>query len=674
MQIHELNTFNGTPGSTDFMAIDTGLDTAKISPEALLKPVRDGIEELSNDKVNAPSDLGTAGQLLRSKGNGLTEWADVGNPTDAQTAQAVSDWLDAHPEATTTVQDGSLTLPKFKPGELPFVTPEQFGAEGDGVTDDTSAWQSAVDSGYNVRATKALYKCGQITVSNNITIDCNHADFICTDKYLFDCEGEVVDTISDADYTANQTYGITNAGYSGYSGFAMLRGDNNFEESRAYYRGGFAALFDQGKMSGVYPVDVTNLSIDIIDPITVVIENVGKIEHTMTTDISIRSINIVYGLGCVVKNSQMGNSNGYNIIVFEKCLNCIAENIYINRNLLTPDSNQSYPLGWFDSSYCVARDCTLINNKWHAITTGNIYLCYHNVVDNCKLFSAGQYAYCDHQNGAGTIIRDSVISCVSVAALGRVENCTIKPLPDSPYKRCWLNMIPPSMQNNAVFSVRNIIIDSASDANGNYVGVGFEHSAQVSGKTYYIKSAIIENVKCYGLAGARMNFGFEGASNYVIGDILVDNTNLNIYLAKTASQTNIDISNYILNIRNVLEKIGTGFPWLGYTTMLFNDVNCENCNFIRVYGSFHDLTLRNVFASNAIDEDAKVSNRFLGYGIRCRVASLAFQLPAYVNITDFVWNDGEYRYNVFKSGANAATYGWRWAGSTMQALTILPAQ
>lgn len=57
---------------------------------------------------------------------------------------AVDNWLDVHPEATTTVQDGSLTLPKFSDSlKLEtvngYVTPEMFGAKGDGETDDSTA-------------------------------------------------------------------------------------------------------------------------------------------------------------------------------------------------------------------------------------------------------------------------------------------------------------------------------------------------------------------------------------------------------------------------------------------------------------------------------------------------------------------------------------------------------
>lgn len=65
---------------------------------------------------------------------------------------AVDTWLDEHPEATTTVQDGAITESKINFSFLPsiknaYVTPEMFGAKGDGVTDDTQAINSAVNFG-----------------------------------------------------------------------------------------------------------------------------------------------------------------------------------------------------------------------------------------------------------------------------------------------------------------------------------------------------------------------------------------------------------------------------------------------------------------------------------------------------------------------------------------------
>ena len=69
---------------------------------------------------------------------------------DAHIEESVDEWLAAHPEYVTTVVDGSLTLPKFAESLKmltvnDYVTPEMFGAVGDGVADDTAAVQSAIN-------------------------------------------------------------------------------------------------------------------------------------------------------------------------------------------------------------------------------------------------------------------------------------------------------------------------------------------------------------------------------------------------------------------------------------------------------------------------------------------------------------------------------------------------
>ena len=61
----------------------------------------DYVQEL-NKKVNKPivKPKGIAGQVLRTNGDGTTDWIDSpGAPTDSQVVVAVSDWLDIHPEA-----------------------------------------------------------------------------------------------------------------------------------------------------------------------------------------------------------------------------------------------------------------------------------------------------------------------------------------------------------------------------------------------------------------------------------------------------------------------------------------------------------------------------------------------------------------------------------------------
>lgn len=214
MQIHELNTFSGIPGNTDFIPIDTGFDTAKISAKKLLEETDNAIDKVDTYKVNKPLDGnnqptdGNAGQLLRSKGDGSTEWVDEGLPTDEQTAQAISDWLSDHPEATTTVVDGSLTEAKFSnalklKAIKDYVTPQMFGAVGDGVADDTTAIQDAIDaitesyytSGvttktgtyYSLFFPKGIYKVtGQLTLKEIHSIDFGSAIIISSySGYLF---------------------------------------------------------------------------------------------------------------------------------------------------------------------------------------------------------------------------------------------------------------------------------------------------------------------------------------------------------------------------------------------------------------------------------------------------------------------------------------------------------
>lgn len=96
----------------------------------------------------------------------------VGDLFTRPVEEAVSDWLDAHPEATTTVQDGSLTEAKFSDSLKlkaikDYVTPEMFGAKGDGVTDDTTAIQRAVNSGKDVFLSQGTYLIGGTVVIQN---------------------------------------------------------------------------------------------------------------------------------------------------------------------------------------------------------------------------------------------------------------------------------------------------------------------------------------------------------------------------------------------------------------------------------------------------------------------------------------------------------------------------
>lgn len=86
--------------------------------------------------------------------NSVEEWFDE---SQGRFEKEIDEWLDEHPEATTTVQDHSLTIDKMVVGTLGYVTPEMFGAVGDGVTDDYEALQNALHSGFAVYIPERTY-------------------------------------------------------------------------------------------------------------------------------------------------------------------------------------------------------------------------------------------------------------------------------------------------------------------------------------------------------------------------------------------------------------------------------------------------------------------------------------------------------------------------------------
>ena len=118
------------------------------------------------------------------------EWVLETTPLIVDT---INNWLDTHPEATTTVTDGSITFRKLNdtltgnhmPFTIPYINelggnlkwskvcliPQMFGAVGDGVTDDTEAVKSMIE---NASVGDLLYfPNGTYLVNERLTIDKN---------------------------------------------------------------------------------------------------------------------------------------------------------------------------------------------------------------------------------------------------------------------------------------------------------------------------------------------------------------------------------------------------------------------------------------------------------------------------------------------------------------------
>lgn len=94
------------------------LKRSNLSQDSLISYVREGLLTANDNiaaKVPKPFIEGQSGQLLSTNGDGTTTWITPSPASDEQIGTAVSDWLDDHPDATTTVQDGSITIDKLSP-------------------------------------------------------------------------------------------------------------------------------------------------------------------------------------------------------------------------------------------------------------------------------------------------------------------------------------------------------------------------------------------------------------------------------------------------------------------------------------------------------------------------------------------------------------------------------
>ena len=128
--------------------------------EQLLDTMEQGIEYACNNKMNKPTNSGVHGQVLTSYGDGTSRWQDLYQPSQEAINVGVETWLSSALSSSS--------------GFDVYTMPELYGAIGDGSSNDSSAIQSAINSGRDVSFGPKTYYCGsrlEIINKSNLIID-----------------------------------------------------------------------------------------------------------------------------------------------------------------------------------------------------------------------------------------------------------------------------------------------------------------------------------------------------------------------------------------------------------------------------------------------------------------------------------------------------------------------
>lgn len=251
--------------ATDVLAMDntSGTATRKVTGQQIKDFATADVNAEVADLKNALNynKTATPGYILRATDEGTgQEWAQVGTPTDAQTADAVSNWLNAHPEATTTVQDDSLTETKLVPvlrerinatairnrlnvkflgrtiHSAPYTSAQGFLAREENGT----LYIYTCYYNYNTSDEKSIIE--KMDTSGNIIktsdpLAMNHSNDMCTDgEYLYVCgynhdklykidpsSLEIVETIQLQYAIQSITYDYDRGLFYGYSSLSQYR-------------------------------------------------------------------------------------------------------------------------------------------------------------------------------------------------------------------------------------------------------------------------------------------------------------------------------------------------------------------------------------------------------------------------------------------------------------------
>ncbi len=408
------------------------------------------------------AELGTIVGLIKSLG---------GQPDPEDVAAAVAAYLEAHPEATAPIDDtagagdtGKIWSADKSAGEIAtlteaiaplqggIVSPEQYGAVGDGETDDSQAIQDACDAGYEVRFAdnKTYYLASTVTIDHDV--------------HLIGGKNTVIKTATPSGGTApngivitgtlKKTTTLTGNYKSSASGannagdrfeltdmtdisigdiMVITATDQYYSYCRDYYYLGGNLLVCDVTNDYIWtdeslPFDITNsenVSVKIYDAPTVTVENLKFVSDLDSAGNYCYSLRLCFCKNSTVKNTEVIESD--NGVRLENCVNSFVEDLFVSK-MPAPGSGTGSGLDHY--GLCI-QSCTnttverMMGNAANACIdmTGTIPN-LNTYIKHCNLVAMNKFEGLDmHENAYNTVVEDCVIAGFSAFGTVSVNRC-----------------------------------------------------------------------------------------------------------------------------------------------------------------------------------------------------------------------------------------------------------
>jgi len=509
---------------------------------------------------------------------------------------------------------------KDKLGET--VSVKDFGAVGDGVTDDTAAIQAALDSG-----TKVIFPKNTYVISSKITgmqtseVDCNHSKFTGAGYFSFEGSYTNLGKVLTATVAVDDlTISIASSGL--VEGDLIVlhdTADNSFSNHRAEYR--------EGEFLEVLNSDATTVTLK--SPTRATYSTIANVDVIKVTPITInfknaefdttgsRMLEIAWNRNSTIENTT-GSCTGVYGLYVDRSFNTRIHNCNVTQNAVAA-SGTDYGISIVNSQNTSVKDCTLFAIR-HGFATGGTSAegsvpVRNLVVSNLICHSTDSHSIDTHANSDDVIFT----RCKAYNGFGIAgKNITISQC----YSVRTDNTQPAYMYTEVVGGLMQILYSKAK-LNSLSRFVGYNSTTTMGQVTEPMHYKIVNcDVDCNNFAGSLIVLG-----NY--GDpTLVTEWGHDVKGLRLTNAGSIDrvVSN------NTATVTGQPVQPVAASYLKLDDVNIDDSSGLTfwVYSDADGYTTGTVVTSPATTDSASLTVSAGGY---VSSSPLSMSFPATLNLT-----------------------------------------